>query len=54
MKFICLGYMDEAKWDQISESDRTALMEECFAYDDELRRGVVIFQKLKIIKGLTK
>jgi hypothetical protein len=39
MKFICLGYMDETQWDQMTESDRTALMEECFAYDDELRRG---------------
>ena len=36
MKFICLGYMDEAQWDRMTESDRTALMEECFAYDDEL------------------
>lgn len=39
MKFICLGYMDEAQWEQMTESDRTTLMEECFAYDDELRRG---------------
>jgi hypothetical protein len=39
MKFICLGYMEERKWDEMSEGDRTALMEKCFAYDDELRRG---------------
>jgi hypothetical protein len=30
--------MDEAKWDGMSEVERTALMEDCFAYDDELRR----------------
>ena len=38
MRFICLGYMDEAKYNEMSEAERTAAMEECFAYDDELRR----------------
>jgi hypothetical protein len=31
--------MEETKWDAMSEEERAALMEECFAYDDELRRG---------------
>jgi hypothetical protein len=39
MKFVCLGYMDETRWEALSEGERTAFMEECFAYDDELRRG---------------
>ena len=39
MKFVCLGYIDESKWDSISAAEREALMEACFAYDDELRRG---------------
>jgi hypothetical protein len=39
MKFICLGYMEESKWDEMPEPDRTTLMDQCFAYDDELRRG---------------
>jgi hypothetical protein len=39
MKFVCLGYMDETQWDAMSEGERIALMEEGFAYDDELRRG---------------
>jgi hypothetical protein len=39
MKFICLGYMEETRWDKMSDIERTAFMEECFAYDDELRRG---------------
>lgn len=39
MKFICLGYMDESKWDAMSEAERTAMMKECFAYDDVLRNG---------------
>lgn len=39
MKFICLGYLNETTWDEMSEGDRNSFMEECFAYDDELRRG---------------
>lgn len=38
MKFICLGYFDETQWDGLSEAEQAALMEDCFAYDDELRR----------------
>lgn len=39
MKFICLGYMEESKWDEMLESDRNAIITECLAYDDELRRS---------------
>lgn len=39
MKFICLGYHVESAWETLSEAERTAAMEECFAYDDVLRRG---------------
>ncbi len=39
MKFVCLGYIDETKWDEIPEVEQTVLMEECFSYDDELRRS---------------
>jgi hypothetical protein len=39
MKYICLGYFDEKKWEAMSESERNALMDECFAYDDVLRKG---------------
>jgi hypothetical protein len=39
MKFVCLGYIDEQKWDGISEGERNALMDECFAYDDVLRKN---------------
>jgi len=39
MKFSCLGYADEKLWDAMSESEREAIIEECFAYDDTLRRG---------------
>lgn len=39
MKFICLGYLDETRWNAMSDGDRTTLIEACFAYDDELRQS---------------
>jgi hypothetical protein len=39
MKFICLGYADESKMSSMSPDEISAVVEECFAYDDELRRG---------------
>lgn len=39
MKYICLGYMDEAKWDTMSESERNAFVDECFTYDEVLRKN---------------
>lgn len=39
MKFICLGYADPSKFAALSEAEGQAAMEECFAYDDVLRRG---------------
>lgn len=39
MKYICLGYIEDGKWDSLTESQRKALMDECFAYDDELRKN---------------
>ena len=39
MKYICLGYMDPKKWKTMSESERNAMIDECFAYDDVLRKN---------------
>lgn len=39
MKYICLGYIEDGKWDALTEDQRKSLMEECFAYDDELRKN---------------
>jgi hypothetical protein len=38
VKYICRGYMDSKKWETMSESERNAMMDECFAYDDVLRK----------------
>lgn len=39
MKFICLGYADMKKFEECSPDEMSAMMDECFAYDDVLRRG---------------
>jgi hypothetical protein len=39
MKFICLGYSAPGKFESMSERERNAMMDECFAYDDVLRKG---------------
>jgi hypothetical protein len=39
MKYICLGYADENKWEKMSDNERNALIDECLAYDDELRQN---------------
>jgi hypothetical protein len=36
---VCLGYIDQARFDALPERKRHALMDACFAYDDELRRA---------------
>ena len=39
MKYICLGYIEDGKWETMSESERNKMMDECFAYDDVLRKN---------------
>jgi hypothetical protein len=38
MRFYCLGYYDEKKWETLTETEQQALMDECFEYDDVLRK----------------
>ena len=37
MKYMCLGYLDEKKFDAMTEAERNAFMDTCFDYDDVLR-----------------
>jgi hypothetical protein len=39
MKYICLGYIEENKWETLPENERNAMLDECFAYDDALRKS---------------
>jgi len=37
MKYICLGYYDKRKFDAMTETERNAMLDTCFEYDDHLR-----------------
>ena len=37
MKYICFGYYDKAKFDAMSETERNAMFDKCFEYDEHLR-----------------
>ena len=37
MKFICFGYIEPGKFENMTETERHAMQDECFAYDDKLR-----------------
>ena len=39
MKYVCLGFYDEAKFAAMSPEQVQRMFDESFAYDDELRRG---------------
>ena len=38
MKYVCLGYFDETRWENLPEAERRSLMDRCLAYDEELKR----------------
>ncbi len=37
MKYLCFGYYDKGKFDGMTESERNAMFDKCFEYDDHLR-----------------
>ncbi len=39
MKFVCLGYIEPNKFESLTESQRNAMVDECFTYDDVLRKN---------------
>ncbi len=39
MKYICLGYIEPGKFESMSESERNTTLDECFSYNDELRKN---------------
>jgi hypothetical protein len=38
MKYVCFGYLDVQNWETKSESERNAMLDQCFTYDDALRK----------------
>jgi hypothetical protein len=39
MKYICLGYIEPNKFESMPESERNAMVDECFTYDGVLRKN---------------
>ncbi len=39
MKFICLGYIEPGKFENMTDAESNAAVDACFAYDDALRRN---------------
>src|SRR5271167_500157 len=39
MKYIYLGYIEPGKFENMSESERNTVLDECFSYNDELRKN---------------
>jgi hypothetical protein len=37
MKFVCLGYIAPGKFETFTDAQRSTMLDDCFAYDDELR-----------------
>jgi len=37
VKYICLGYIQPGKFENMTENERHAMLDECFDYDDKLR-----------------
>ena len=39
MKYVCMGFMEAGKFEAMSEGERNAFVDGCFAYDDVLRKN---------------
>ena len=37
MKFVCLGYIEPGKFENMPKNERHSMLDECFNYDDQLR-----------------
>lgn len=39
MKYICFGYLDVESWSKKTEEERNAMLDDCFAYDEVLKKN---------------
>src|SRR5262245_23924239 len=39
MKYICFGYLDVNNWMKKSQSEQNAMIDDCFAYDQVLKKN---------------
>lgn len=55
MKYICLGYIEETMWDGWSAKEQKNFVDQCLAYDSELRKNgnFVSGEALQSVKSAT-
>lgn len=52
MKYVCFAYFDDEAWTAMSDSERHQFIDDCFAYDDELRKnGQVRGEALQTVRN---
>jgi hypothetical protein len=51
MKFFCLSYLDDKKFEIMSESERETFIKECFAYDNNVLRRNGHFVRLEALQS---
>ena len=39
MKFVCLGYIEPGKFENMTDNERNRMVDACFAYDEVLRNN---------------
>jgi len=39
MKYVCLGYIEPGKFENMTDNERNAMVDSCFTYDDVLRKN---------------
>ena len=39
MKYVCLGYIEPGKFENMSDTERNTFVDGCFTYDDVLRKN---------------
>jgi len=39
MKYVCLGYFDEKAWQAMPPGEQEKIVQQCFAYDDVLKKN---------------
>jgi hypothetical protein len=45
MKYVCLGYLEPGKFENMSESERNTVFDECFSYNEPANTAVTVSWK---------
>ena len=48
MKYICLGYLEPGKFENMSDTERNTVLDECFGYNDHLRSNGLLLAEVPL------